>query len=163
MTSSSSGTSPTRPITPNLSSNYQGTSPLSDQPQSGNAIIAKNSSRPNLLHSKPSSSQISMHRAATKLREHIPKSQNGVMSIRQDKHAPNLPFSTTSPQSQKTNPNKKGLNRSANFNLLIACFENNLKRSVTNNQHAEKELIQDLQNNTIAANDIIAANDTHNE
>lgn len=156
MASSSSGTSPTRPVTPNLSSNYQGTSPLSDQPQSGNAITAKNSSRPNLLHSTHSSSQISMNRAATKLREYIPKSQNGAMPIRQDKHAPNLPFPTTSPHSEKTNPNQKGLNRSANFNLLIACFENNFKRSVTNSQHVGKELIQDLQNNTIAAND------THN-
>jgi hypothetical protein len=163
MASSSSGTSPTRPVTPNLSSNYQGTSPLSDQPQSGNAITAKNSSRPNLPHSTLSRSQMSLHRAATKLREHIPRSQNGAMPIRQDKHAPNLPFSTTSPQSQKTNPNKKGLNRSANFNLLIACFENNFKRSVTNSQHVEKELIQELQNNTITANNTIAANDTHNE
>jgi len=163
MASSSSSTSPTRPVTPNLPSNYQGISPLSDQPQSGNAITAKNSSRPNLLHSTPSSNQISIHRAATKLRENIPKSQNGAMPIRQDKHAPNLPFSPTSSNSEKTNPNEKGLNRSANFNLLIACFENNFKRSITNNQHAEKELIQDLQNNTIAANDIIAANDTHNE
>jgi|GEM_PF-4517635 len=154
MASSSSGMSPTRPVTPNLlPANYSGKSPLSDQPQSANAITAKNSSRPNLPHSTPSSSKISIHRAATELREHIPRSQNGAIPIRTDQHTPNLPFPTTSPQLQKTNPNKKGLNRSANFNLLIACFENNFKRSITKNQHAEKELIQDLQNNTIAAND----------
>lgn len=160
MSSASNKTDPTRPVAINLSSNFQGSSPLSNQSPRSDAITAKNSSRPNFRKYVHSDRDISPTKATIALRKYIPRTQIGEIPIREDQHHPNLPLfdpsaaphSQTKFDSQKSDPNKKGLNRSANFNLLIAGFENNLKRSLLSSQRAEKELIQDLENHQSSNN-----------
>ena len=155
----SGNNSPTRPVTPILSENYDDNNPLSTQ-TSGNAITAKNSSRANYTKANTSIQNKNSYAAAILAsRKHLPKSQNGSMPLRPEQHLDNIPlFNPDSTQGSvndrqvknakaSSNPSTQGYNRSANFHLLVAGFNYNLQRQSRAFGQQEKKQVQTLENN----------------